>query len=84
MRDWLLRLFGRLRVQRNRLMRISGAQPLGPGAAVYAVDVDGRRILLGITARTMRVLDRYPVPQAVVEREQATSLAKDDEQADSG
>jgi len=84
MGEWLLRLIGRLRGRRSGLMRIADAQPLGPGAAVYALDIDGRRILLGVTARTMRVLDRYPMPRPPAERERAASLAKDEEQADSG
>ncbi|HEV2037699.1 MAG TPA: hypothetical protein VGQ96_03745 [Candidatus Eremiobacteraceae bacterium] len=43
-------------------MRVAGAQPLAPGVTVYAIDVDGRRIIVGASARALCVLDRYPTP----------------------
>ena len=62
MREWLARLRRRLQIRRSTLLRVTGAQSLGPGVAIYAVDVDGRRIIFGASSHAMCVLDRYPAP----------------------
>ncbi|MDQ6767054.1 MAG: flagellar biosynthetic protein FliO [Candidatus Eremiobacteraeota bacterium] len=43
-------------------MRVAGAQPLAAGVTVYAIDVDGRRLIVGASAHAVCVLDRYPTP----------------------
>lgn len=60
MREWVTRLARRLR--KRSFLRVAGAQPLAPGVTVYAIDVDGRRIIVGASARALCVLDRYPTP----------------------
>ncbi|GEM_PF-7113341 len=67
MREWLIQLVQRCKLPRSTIVRVTGAQSLGPGLAVYAIDVDGRRIILGASARTMCVLDRYPVPKPPIQ-----------------
>lgn len=64
MRHWLARLAYQLRMPKNRIVRVTGAQSLAPGLAVYAIDVDGRRIILGASAHALCVLDRYPAPKS--------------------
>ena len=41
-----------------------GAQSLAPGLAVYAIDVDDRRIILGASTQGLCVLDRYAAPKS--------------------
>ena len=80
MRAWFARLLRRLGQRRSTLVRVTGAQSLGPGLAVYAVDVDGRRIILGASTHAMCVLDRYPAPpDPQIERDPETRLAKSDD-----
>ncbi len=64
---WLSRLVQHLRAPRATFVHVTSAQSLGPGLAVYAIDVDGRRIILGATARGLCVLDRYPVPNPQIQ-----------------
>ncbi|MBV8339525.1 MAG: hypothetical protein JO343_06235 [Candidatus Eremiobacteraeota bacterium] len=57
-------------------MQVTGAQSLGAGIAVYALDVDGRRIIFAASSRAMCVLDRYPVPPShEVERDRCAGVA---------
>lgn len=76
MRAWLASLWHRLRERRVSLLRIAGVQPLGPGLAIYAIDVDGRRIIVGASTRAICVLDRYRRPQAAKGREACTRPPK--------
>jgi flagellar biogenesis protein FliO len=62
MRDWWSRLIQRLKMPRSTLVHVTGIQPLAPGVAVYAIDVDGRRIILGASTHAICVLDRYLAP----------------------
>jgi hypothetical protein len=58
----LMAMFGRLlRKPGNKLVRVAGAAPLAGGVMVYAIDVDGRRIIFGASPRALCVLDRYPL-----------------------
>lgn len=56
-----------------RLMRVRCVQPLSSGVTLYAIDVDGRRLLIGACTRSICVLDKYPVPTCpqAVQREPA-------------
>jgi hypothetical protein len=63
-REWLARLVHRLKVPRSTIVRVTGAQSLAPGLAVYALDVDGRRIIVGASAHGLCVLDRYQTPKS--------------------
>lgn len=57
-------------------MQVTGAQSLGSGIAVFALDVDGRRIIFAASSRAMCVLDRYPVPpDREVERDHCVRVA---------
>lgn len=53
-----------LRKPGNRIMRVSGVQQLAGGVLIYAIDVDGRRIILGASPHAICVLDRYRVSAA--------------------
>jgi len=64
MRQWLERMAHRLHMPNKRVVRVTGAQSLAPGLAVYAIDVDGRRIIVGASAHALCVLDRYPAPKS--------------------
>lgn len=58
-------------------MRVLGVQQLGPGVAVYAVEVDDRRIVFAASSQAMCVLDRYTVPShGPRERDRCEALAK--------
>jgi flagellar biogenesis protein FliO len=54
-----LQFFRNLR--RPKVMRVAGVQPLAAGVTVYAIDVDGRRIIVGASSNALCVLDRYPL-----------------------
>jgi hypothetical protein len=43
-------------------MRVAAVQPLAAGVTLYAIDIDGRRLVIGACARSVCVLDRYPAP----------------------
>jgi hypothetical protein len=43
-----------------RPIRVACVQPLAAGVTIYAVDIDGRRIVIGASSRALCVLDRYP------------------------
>jgi hypothetical protein len=45
-------------------MHIAAVQYLAPGVTVYAVDIDGRRIVMGATPHALCVLDNYPLASA--------------------
>ena len=62
MRRWLTWLAGWYRARRRTAVQVTGAQSLGSGIAVYAIDVDGRRIILAASSRAMCILDKYPAP----------------------
>ena len=64
MREWLGRLAHRLKMPKNNVVRVTGIQSLAPGLAIYAIDVDGRRIILGASAHALCVLDRYQTPKS--------------------
>jgi len=74
MRSWLLRLVASWRRRHTAVVKVTGSQSLAPGLAVFALDVDGRRIIVGVASHGMCVLDRYPTPEN--ERDPATRLAK--------
>lgn len=46
------------------LISVVAYRPLQGGAALYAADVDGRRIVFTISARSACLLASYPRPQA--------------------
>ena len=58
-----------MRAPRTTLLRVSGVQALAPGIGVYAIDVDGRRIIVGASAHAMCVLGRYRVPSEENQRD---------------
>ena len=62
MRKWFAHIMRRLRTRRSSLLRVTGVQPLAPGVAVYAIDVDGRRIIFGASAHAMCKLACYETP----------------------
>jgi flagellar biogenesis protein FliO len=62
MRQLVARLVNKWRASHNKLIRIAAIQHLGAGLFVCALDVDGRRLILGVSPRTICVLDRYDVP----------------------
>ncbi len=62
MREWWIHFVQRFRMQRSTELRVTGVQALAPGVAIYAIDVDGRRIIVGASAHAMCVLDRYRAP----------------------
>lgn len=64
MQALLARLMQKLGVPRSKLLHVAGVQPLAAGLALYAIDVDGRRIILGVSPRALCVLDRYRTPEA--------------------
>ncbi len=79
MRNWLEQVTRWLQARRSQVVHLSGAQWLGPGLAVYALDVDGRRIILGVSTHAMCVLDRYSAPPSgAIERDPRTQSAKSD------
>jgi hypothetical protein len=63
MKALLARLMQMLGAPRGRLLHVAGVQPLAAGLVVYAIDVDGRRIILGVSPRALCVLDRYRTPE---------------------
>ncbi|GEM_PF-4827964 len=71
MREALLRIRDLWARRPARLMRVRCVQPLSSGVTLYAIDIDGRRLLIGASARSICVLDRYPVPacQQTAQRE---------------
>jgi hypothetical protein len=77
MRRWLAGLAGWYRARRRTPVHVVGAQSLGPGIAVYALDVDGRRIIFAASSQAICILDKYPAPpDQQVERDQCAPLAK--------
>ena len=42
-------------------MRIAAVQYLAAGITLYAIDIDGRRIVMGATPHALCVLDSYPL-----------------------
>ncbi len=64
MRQWLERVARRLRMPKNNVVRVTGAQSVAPGLAVFAIDVDGRRIILGASTHALCVIDRYLAPKS--------------------
>jgi hypothetical protein len=43
-----------------RPIRVACVQPLAAGVTIYAIDIDGRRIVIGTSSRAFCVLDCYP------------------------
>jgi hypothetical protein len=69
--NWMSRFWVRLTRQACRearrvrpAMRVAAVQHLHGGAAVYALDVDGRRLLFAVAAHWGCLLSCYPVPAA--------------------
>lgn len=54
----------KLGMPRTRLLQVAGAQPLGAGLMVYAIDVDSRRIVVAVSPGAICVLARYRTPEA--------------------
>lgn len=63
------RLRSALVVRRVPPMRVVAAQALHHGVVMYAVDVDGRRLILAASASGVTLLSQYaaPLPHAVKE-----------------
>lgn len=72
---WLRELYAR---RPGRVIKVASVQPLGAGVTLYAIDIDGRRLVIGACARSVCVLDRYPAPPrtSASERELTHSAAK--------
>lgn len=64
--------------RRKKIIRVACVQPLAGGVTLYAIDVDGRRILLGASPHAVCLLDRYPLPceSFASERDQARAAPK--------
>jgi hypothetical protein len=43
----------------SAVIRVSAVQPLAGGVTVYAIDLDGRRIVIGASPHGVSLLDRY-------------------------
>jgi hypothetical protein len=60
----ITKLLGWLRGLQNfrmiRPIRVACVQPLAAGVTIYAIDIDGRRIVIGASSRALCVLDHYP------------------------
>jgi flagellar biogenesis protein FliO len=52
-----------MRARSRSKIDVVGAHPLGPGLAVYVIDVDGRRTVLAAGSHAMCVLSTYRAPQ---------------------
>lgn len=67
-----------LRPRRLQTLSIVGARLLGGGSAVYAADVDGRRIIFAVSPHAICHLASYPVPtpnrSTAVERGTVTAV----------
>jgi len=59
----LARWFARLRRTPRATIDVVAAQPLSAGLAVYIIDVDGRRIVIGAGTHAICVLSSYQAPQ---------------------
>ena len=77
MHRWLERLAAWYRARCSRLVRVIGVQQLGAGMVVYAVEVDGRRVVFAASSRAICALDRYETPaDRGTERDRCEALAK--------
>lgn len=62
MRELIAQFLRSLTHRRQRCIRVACVQPLAAGVTLYAIDVDGRRILMGASSNAVCLLDRYPIP----------------------
>lgn len=69
---WMSHVFGG---GRKKIIHVACVQPLAAGVTLYAIDVDGRRILFGASLHAVCLLDRYQLPRESVASERDLAQA---------